>query len=257
VRRAAGAVLALILLTAAARPGAAQDTTAVVRHVLPLDVSKVQPFRRTYDMIVQSRDSTMTIGQREVALGSAAYAGAPAWLVIETRTGLVPAIESLYVSADMRPLHWSSVLGAARLGVEFVGDTIFGATTAPGGRRNIVLGGRPDLIVSTPMVEALLPLLPLSAQWTDSVGVLAVDVASSAVIAAELAVIGEEELQIDSASVRPYWIVALRAETSNVLFWVDKETGAVQRVQQPLPAHVGMLLEYRMRRDSAQASPER
>lgn len=252
-----GALLALTLLTVAARAGAAQDTTAVVRHVLALDVSKVQPFRRTFDMIVQSRDSTVTIGQREVALGSAAYAGAPAWLLIETRTGLVPAIESLYVAADMRPLHWSSILGAARLGVEFVGDSIYGATSAPGGRRNIVLAGRPDLVASTPMIEALLPLLPLSAQWTDSVGVLAVDVASSVVIPAELAVIGEEELQIDSASVRPNWVVVLRAESRNVLFWVDKETGAVQRVQQTLPAHVGMLMEYRMRRDSAQAPPER
>jgi hypothetical protein len=161
VRATGGAVL-LALLLASAHLSAAQDSSAAVRHPLPLDTSRVQPFRRTYDVFVHARDSIVVLGQREVVLSAATYAGLPAWLFVETRTGAVPSIESLYVAPNLKPIHWSSALGPARLGVEFVGDSIYGATTAPTGRRNIVLAGRPDLLVSGAMAEAFLPLLPLA-----------------------------------------------------------------------------------------------
>jgi hypothetical protein len=227
----------------------AQDSTVAARHVLPLDVAKVQPYRRAFDIIVTTRDSAIVIGQREIALTAAEYSGAPAWLIVETRTGLVPSAESLYVAPDMRPLHWSAALGAARLGAEFVGDSIYGATSGPGGRRNLVLqgGGRPDLLVSTPMIEAILPLLPLTASWVDSAAVLSVDLASSAVIPVELTVIGEEDYVVDSATVRSTWVIAVRAGERNVLYWVTKDSAEVLRMQQPLPAHVGQLLEYRIK----------
>lgn len=245
------AFLALGLTAAQGLPASAQDTVAIARHTLALDVSRLQPYRRAFDMVVQTRDTAVVIGQREVTLAPAGYAGALAWLLVETRAGVVPAAESLYVAPDMRPLHWSSALGAARLGVEFTADSMYGATSAPDGRRSIVLSVRPDLLVSTAMIEMLLPLLPLSAQWSDSVALLAVDVASSTVIPGELAVIGEEEIVVDSAATRPFWVVALRVDTRNVLFWVDKHSGEVRRVQQQLPAHAGSLLEFRWRSDPA------
>jgi len=250
------ALAALVLLAAVAKGGAAQDTTvAVARHVLPLDVARLQPFRRAYDMIVHSRDTAVVIGQRELTLSPATYAGNPAWMLVENRSGLVPAVETLYVAPDMRPLHWYSAQGAAQLGAEFVGDTIFGAMRAPGGKQSLVVAGRPDLLVTQGMIEALLPLLPLTSDWTDSAGVLAVDMASGTVIPAELSVIGEEEMLVDSVLARPAWVVALRADSRNVLFWVDKENGVVHRIQQPLPLHVGSLLEYRRRPDAATPSP--
>lgn len=253
---ARGAAIVLALLVGSSEGHAAQDTTAVVvRHVLPIDTSRIRPFRRTYDMFVHSGDSATGIGQREVELTPAIYAGNPAWLVAETRTGMVPAAESLYLALDTRPIHWQSVLGGARLGVEFVGDTIFGAVSAPGSKQSLVLPIRADLLVSQAMTEILLPLLPLTAQWTDSVGVLAVDMAGGTVIPAELAVIGEEQLLVDSLLIRPAWVVVLRADQRSVLFWVDKETGEVLRVQQPLPLHAGSLLEYRVRREPAPAPP--
>jgi hypothetical protein len=257
MKRAAGGVLvALALFAAASRGAAAQDTTAGARHVLPIDASRFQPFRRTYDIVVHSPDSATVVGSREVVATAATYAGAQAWLVVETRTGLVPAAESLYLSPSLRPLHWSSIMGAARLGAEFVGDSVYGATSAFNGKQNIVLGSRRDLLVSVPMIEAVLPLLPLGTTWADSVGVLAVDLASSAIVGAELAVIGEEVFFVDSLTTRPAWVVALRAESRNVLFWVEKETGVVFRVQQPLPVHIGTLLEYRIRQEPTTAPPE-
>jgi hypothetical protein len=110
-------------------------------------------------------------------------------------------------------------------------------------------------MVSLAMIEALLPLVPLSAEWTDSVGVLAVDRGSSTIVPGALAVIGEEEVLVDSLSTRPSWVVALRTDARNVLFWVDKETGAVRRIQQDLPAHVGRLMEMRLRPPAAPPVP--
>lgn len=251
--RVARAVVAS--LTAFAATGSAQDTAQRPRHVLPLEVARLQPFRRSYDIVIQSPDSTFVIGLRDVALMLSTYAGAPSWLLVETRSGAVPSVESLYVAPDMRPIHWSSALGAARLGAQFVGDTIYGATSSPVGRQNIVVRGRPDLLASSAMVEALLPLLPLAVGWVDSVGVLAVDVASASVVPAELIVIGEEDLFVDSMPVRPSWVVALRTEPRYVLFWIDKETGATLRVQHWLYADRGAVLDYRLRPTAPSGPP--
>ena len=250
--RAGSVVLVLALLANFTNTGGAQDTT-VARVGLSFDTTRFQPYRRVYDMIVHTRDSAVTIGQREVALSQAIYAGNPAWLLVETRTGVVAAVESLYVSSAMRPLHWYSVQGSARLGATFVGDTVFGAVSAPAGRQSLIIGARPNLIVSQAMTEAMMTLIPLTANWSDSAGVLAVDIAGGSVIPAELAVIAEEQVIVDSATSRPTWVVALRAESRNVFLWVDRETREIHRVQQALPPHVGLLLEYRRRVDIAPA----
>lgn len=241
------AALALAWLASSASTGDAQDSAAVPRHLLALDVSRVQPYQRLYDMIVHERDSSHVVGQREVVFGQSTYGGNPVWMLVETRTGIVPAVETLYVAPNLRPVHWSSALGAARLGAEFVGDSIFGATTTPGGRRSLVLAGRPDLLVSVAMIETLLSLLPLSPEWIDSAAMLAVDAGAGSVIPAELSVIGAEDLFVDSLLARPAWVVALRSDSGNILFWVDQQSGQVHRMQQTLPAHAGSLLEYRIR----------
>ena len=167
----------------------------------------------------------------------------------------MPAAESLFVAPDFRPVHWSSVLGAARLAVEFVGDSLYGATSAPTGKHNIVLEGRPDLVVSGAMMETLLSLLPLTPSWSDSVAVLAVDAVTSVVMPVELAVVGDGDLPIDTVSTRACWTVALRAGPRHALYWIDKESGAALRVEQPLPARAGTSLEYRVRMDTAVAPP--
>ena len=123
------------------------------------------------------------------------------------------------------------------------------------GKQNLVVNGRPDLLVSGPMLETLLPLLPLTANWVDSVSVLSADLVTSFVIPAELAVVGEEELSVDSSVVRRSWVIALRAGERHVLVWIDKESGAALRVRQPLPLHVGTELEYRLRPDIGTAPP--
>lgn len=249
---AGGALFALALLTLAPEGSAAQDTVPVAtRHFLPIDITRLQPYRRVYEMIVQTQDSATVVGERDVTLSQATYAGNAAWMLVEIRTGAVPAVETLYVAPDIRPLHWHSTLGGATLGVNFVGDTLIGAVSAPPGKQNLIVAGRADLLVSQAMIEMLLPLLPLTSEWTDSANVVAVDMATTSVIPVALSVIGEEDVPVDSVLSRPAWIVALRAESRTILFWVDKESAEVHKAQQPVPAHVGSLLEYRRRADIA------
>lgn len=235
----------MALLSAVGVRGVAQDTVAV-RRAWPIDSAKLRPFHHSYDMLVQVGDSMELIGQRDVSFGPAMYAGAPAWAVVETRTGVVPAVETLFVSTALKPLLLSSALGAAKLAIGFPGDSLYGASGGPGGRHNVVLAGAPRLVASSAMVEALLPLLPLAPDWSDSVSVLLVNQASSSVVPAELAVIGEDYAPRDSSR-STAWVVALRGHGLGVLFWVDKESGAVTRQQQPLPLHGAAMLEYRRR----------
>jgi hypothetical protein len=257
-RRALGTLAILALVVGAGTPLPAQDTV-VARPLFAVDTARLTPFYRAYEMFVQRNDSLHRLGDRTVAFSRGSYAGSPAWVLVETRSGAVVAAESLFLSPGARPLHWNATLGAARLAMEFARDSLFGATSGPAGKQNIVEAGRPDLVVSTAMMEALLPALALTPLWRDSAGVLTVDHVSSSILPAELVVIGEESLrmpgpQTDSltqeAPTRRAWILALRAPARSVVFWVDRDTGAVLRMQQPLPLHVGSLLEYRLRSET-------
>jgi hypothetical protein len=238
------AIIGLVLFGAASASIEAQDSTEVSRPapLLGADTSRVAHLSREYDMFAWMGDSVVSLGSRAVRLDSALHAGVPAWLVVETRTGAVPAAESLYLDRSMRPIQWTGAVGQARLTVAFGRDSIFGGTTGPGGRQTIMLAGGPSLVVSTAMLEALFPLLHWTPYRSDSVQVLVVDHVSSGVTGAELAVIGE-----DSVVGRPAWIVVLRAPARSVLFWIDQETGALLRLQQPLPLNGASMLEYRLR----------
>ena len=250
VRRA---LRALTLLLAGARFLTAQDSTSSRRDSLPLDLQRVTPFVRQYDIVVESRDSIRVIGQRTLALQRGTFAGSAAWVLVETRSGISTAVDSLFITPALRPIHWTSTLGVARLGAQFARDSIYGVTTSPGARQNIIMPAPSDLMVSGAMVEAVLPLLPLAAGWTDSVAILAIDPTSAAVVPAQLIAFGDEMVALDGAPPRPAWVVALRTDPAFVLFWLDRETGAIVRVQQALRG--GAFLEYRLRTAGGSSPP--
>ena len=251
----AGALVALAAGSASAQT-VAQDTVATPRHLLALDLSRLHSFARTYDMVVYAGDSAHVIGQRDVALTTTFYAGQPAWLLLEHRTGIVPAMDSLFLAMDLRPLHWSSELGRSRLGVEFSGDSIFGVAVTPAARRNLILGLRPDLLVSAAMIDVIAGLLPLTADWSDSAAVLAVDAGDALVLPAELAIIGEEPGALGDSTSTGAWLLAVRTERGQMQLWIDKLTGRVLRTEQALPAHVGSRLEYRTKEAQPIAPPQ-
>jgi hypothetical protein len=246
------AIIGLTLFGAGSAAVRAQDSTrsGLRAPLLGADTSRMASFSREYDMFAWIGDSVVSLGTRAIRVDSAMHAGTAAWLIVETRTGAVPAAESLYVSRSVQPVQWTASLGNARLTLAFGRDSIFGGTTGPGGRQTIVLSGGPSLIVSTAMMETLFPLLQWTPYRSDSVQVLVVDHVSSSVIPAELAVIGE-----DSVDARPAWIVVLRAPARSVLFWIDQETGTLLRLQQPLPLNGASMLEYRLRATPAATSP--
>lgn len=250
---AARAVAIAALLGILPRASSAQDS-GPVRHLLWLDLARLQPFAHTYDMCVRFADSTAILGERSVALEPATYAGVDAWLIVETRSGSVPSLDSLVVARDFRPLHWSSTLGPARFVTEFAGDSLLGAVGAGRWRGNVVLATRPDAIATGAMLEAMLPLLPLSATWSDSASVIAVDAASASLLPAEIGVLTVDQLPDSSGSV-PVWVVALRTTRAALVYWVEQATGVPLLIQQALPPpHVGML-EFRLRRPPAPDHP--
>ena len=242
------------MTTLVAAVAQAQDSI-MVRHLLAVDVSRLTSFHRRYDIVVHQGDSATVIGAREVSLQPSELAGANGWLLVERRSGSVPSADSLFLAPDARPVRWSSALGPARLAAAFLGDTLMGATQVGIAKQNLLLAGRPDLLVSGSMVELILGLLPLGDSWRDSAAVLVLDPARREVIAVELAVLVAEELQTDSLVSRPTHVVALRSERQSILYWVDAETGAVLLMQQALPPHVGSLLEYRIRPDTVAVAP--
>lgn len=231
-------------MAGSARLSHAQDTIAQPRHLLALDLARLRPFARSYDMVVHAGDSMVVIGRRDVMLGAATYAGQPAWLLTETRTGIVPAADSLFLASDMRPIHWSSELGSSRLGAEFSADSIFGAVVTPAARRSMILGIPPDLLVSTAMIEALVALLPIAPDWSDSASVLAVDAGDAQVLPAELAMVGEEP-PLAGDTTGGSWLLAVRTDRAQLQLWIDKMRGEVTRIEQTLPAHVGTRLVFR------------
>jgi len=235
-------------------PLAAQDS-ATVRHSLALDVSRLQPFARSYDMIVHHGDSAAVIGTRTLSLQRTFSGGAEAWLIVETRSGAVPSAESLFVAADFRPVRWSATLGPSRLAAAFTGDSVLGAASDGRWKENVLLDAPPDLLVSASMTEVLLPLLPLSETWSDSVTLLTVAAGRAAVLPAELMVVGVEELVVDSVTTMPAWVAMLRSANSQAMYWIERGSGVSARVQVPLPPHTGRALEFRLSPPRTPAMP--
>ena len=209
----------------------------------------MRPFARSYDMLVHRGDSTIAIGARDVSLAATVYAGNPAWLIVDTHTASTVAVtESLYVSPQLRPLHWAASQGLARMAAEFVGDSVYGAVSTPVSRQNLVMAGAPDIVPDAAFAEVLLQAVPLATAWSDSATVVLIDAASHTLAPAQFAVVSEEELASDSTTAaRPVWVVTLRSDSAHIFFWVDKSDGSVLRVLQQLPAHDGSAIEFRRR----------
>lgn len=248
-RRGVKACVALMLLGAVARTATAQDTVATPG--LSPDSTRLRAFQREYEMLAVTGDSMAQLGIRRVSASPAQLGGMTVWLLVETRTGIVPATESLYVSSGGRPLQYSATLGASRLTLAFARDSVLGAVTTPLGRRNFVSATPAGLVPTTAMLEFLVPALSLTADRADSIAVFAVDHETIALARGELAVIGEDVVGVSGspgeAATRPAWIVAARAPgPRTLLVWVDKGDGTVLRMQQPLPVHSASLLEYRL-----------
>lgn len=234
VRRATAVAIVMLAATGSGASGAwAQDAEPVVRHLLPLGYGRVTPFRRVYDMLVQSGDSLVHLGERVVALDTAWLADSSAgWILMESRGGVVPATDSILLAPDLRPIRWTSRTGRASLDVAFSGDSAIGNTQLGAATNRIALLAPPDLILSAAMLEMIAGTLPLSVGWHDSVSVLLAGMASAVPAHAELAVAGEEQIAVvDDCVPRWCWHLVLQSGDNRVQLWVDRESGDIPRAE--------------------------
>jgi hypothetical protein len=216
------------------------DTTA---HRIRIDGSRLQPSQFVYQTTLEQSASTTVVGTRTISVSPATYAGAPAWLLLETRSGdAIPAADSLIVNVgDLRPVHWSSPLGDARLSMEFRGDTAYGATSVPGGRRSIVAAVPSGSLINAAMLETVLRFLPLQTGWEDSAAVMTVSANGNALLPARLSVIGDDRVRVPAGTF-DCWVVAVRADQARGLYWVTKQDPIVVRSTLDVPSLGGAQL---------------
>lgn len=198
-----------------------------------------------YETTLERDNSSTRIGTRTVSDSLGTYAGAPAWILAELRTteGGPVSMDSLFADTlALRPLHWSSTIGTARLAAEFRGDTAYGGTSAPIGRRSIVVGMPRGTIVSAAQLESELRLLPLQTAWEDSASTLFVTLGSTTVLPTRIAVIGEDRVQVPAGEF-DCWVVSVRAaDATRGLYWVTKQDPIVVRSALDVPSMGGAQL---------------
>lgn len=235
------ALAALTSLTSAAR-GQTPVVDSAARRIR-VDASRLQPSEFAYQTTLERDASTTVVGTRTVTMSPTNYAGAPAWLLLETRLDNgIPAADSLITSvSDLRPVHWSSPLGESRLSMEFRGDTAYGATSVPGGRRSIVTVIPAGSMVNAAMLETVLRLLPLQTAWEDSAAVLSVTASGNALLPARLSVIGEDRVRVPAGTF-DCWVVSVRADQARGMYWITKQDPIVVRSTIEVPSLGGAQL---------------
>jgi hypothetical protein len=233
-------VVALTSLRAVGAQVQAGDNTPR-RFRIPAAV--IAPGQYVYETTLERNAGTTVLGTRTVAVSQMLYAGAPVWLLLETRSGDgIPAADSLFAGIiDLHPIHWSSTLGGARLAAEFRGDTVFGATSAPAGRRSMVAAVPSGTMISSAMLETVLRLLPLTTGWEDSTTTLSIALNGNTVIPTRLSVIGEDRVRVP-AGTYDCWVVAVHADAGRGLYWVTKTDPIVVRSVLDVPAMGGAQL---------------
>jgi hypothetical protein len=206
-------------------------------HRFSVSAGTLRPGQFLYQTVLERDASTTPLGSRTVTTAPITYNGTAVWLLLETRTGAgIPATDSLIAdTAALHPIHWNSVVGQARLGIEFRGDTAFGATTAPAGTRSIVMALPTSTIVSPAMLETMLRLLPLGPGWQDSTTTLSVLLGAAALLPTQLSVIGEDRVQVPAGSF-DCWVVSVRAASAHGLYWVTKSDPIVVRSAIDVPS---------------------
>jgi len=237
------ALLALALSATASRAQLPADTVAPPHRIRPT-AATLRPGQFVYQMTLERDVSSLVIGTRTVTVAQSSYAGSPAWLMVESRAGQgVDAVDSLYATMDsLRPIHWGSVQGPSRLAAEFRGDSAFGATAVPGGRRSVITAVPAGTLVSSAMLETVLRGLPLSVAWEDSALTLSITPASNALVPTRLSVIGEDRVRVP-AGMFECWVVAVHAgDQGRGLYWVTKSDPIVVRSALDVPTLGGAQL---------------
>jgi len=243
VGRARNVGCLLLALTALRAAGAQVQAGENTPRKFRIPAAVIAPGQYVYQTTLEQNSGTTVLGTRTIAVSQTTYAGSPVWLLLETRAGDgIPAADSLLTGiVDLHPVHWSSNLGGARLAAEFRGDTVFGATSAPAGRRSMVAAVPSGTMISGAMLETVLRLLPLQTGWEDSTGTLSISLNGNMVIPTRMSVIGEDRVRVP-AGTYDCWVVAVHADVGRGMYWVTKTDPIVVRSVLDVPAMGGAQL---------------
>jgi hypothetical protein len=213
------------------------------------DATTLRPTRYSYELSLTRDGLTEVIGSQTISFHDAVYAGAPSWLILETRDGGgVAGLDSLVASRDrLSPLHWGSSIGQARLAAEFTRDSLYGATSSPLGRKSLVGPAPRGAIASEGMLDGLLQLAPLEVGWTADATLLVADLTGTRLVAARLMVEREEDVTVPAGAFQS-WVVSLRTGNADKWLWVSKEHRMVVRSRQELAQLNGAVLDRALSR---------
>ena len=235
--------LAIAALAIAGSAGAQAPNDSTLHRRLALDATLLRPGEFVYETSLERDASSTILGTRTISVARSTYASSSAWLLLETRSiDALPAAESLFVDpVGLRPMHWSSTLGQARLAMEFRGDTAYGATSAPIARRSMVTTIPSGTFVNAAMLETALRLLPFGTAWEDSAATLSVTLSGQTVVPTRLSVLGEDQIRVPAGTF-DCWVVAVHADASRGLYWVTKRDPMVVRSVLDVPSLGGAQL---------------
>jgi hypothetical protein len=228
----------------AANSLAAQEPGSAGAAHIPVDASALRPGRFIYELALTRDSLTQPFGGQTITFTDATFAGAASWLVLESRSGGgISALDSLVASRDaFHALHWGSTIGQARIAAAFARDSLYGATSSPLGRRTLVGPAPRGAIASEGMLDGLMQLAPIERGWSADATLLVADLTGTRLIAAKLAVEGEEEVTVPAGTFAS-WVVSLRTGNAEKLLWVSKDDRMVVKSSQVLPQLDGAVLE--------------
>ena len=243
----------LLLAVAGATPALAQEPAPAdtVRPPSPLPPAlsivadtTVLPFERpngallrpgatTFDIASARAGQTQSLGVRTVQVSESAFAGMPAWLITEARTGsAVETTDSLYLTrAELSPERWVATSGRSQLAASFAHDTLYGALQSYQGRASFTTGVGPAALVTPGMVERIAELLPLHYGYHALATLVRVELGTPRGMPAELAVDRDEQVTVGGQAV-DCWVLTLRSGTTEERLWVTKEQPRVVKTEQ-------------------------
>ena len=223
---------------------------AVPNALANAPVESLPPFARPNGLLLRPgaltytlssrRDTLVTpLGQRSVVVTETTFAGSPAWLIAESRTGTaVPTTDSLYVArADLSPVRWLATNGKTQLASSFGPDSMYVAMQTYQGRASLVTPLPPGTLLTAGMVERIVEMLPLEVGFRTGATILLFELGMPRAIPAELRVDREEALVLPDRTV-DCWVVILRAGTLEQRLWVSKEGSRVVKTEQGTGAGV-------------------
>lgn len=217
---------------------------AVPNALTGVPVESLPPFARPNGMLLRAgtlvyqlssrRDTLVTpLGQRTVVVTETTFAGAPSWLIAESRTGTaVATTDSLFLArSDLSPVRWLATNARTQLASSFSRDSMFVAMQSYQGRASFLTPLPAGALLTAGMVERIVELLPLEIGFRTGATIVLFEMGTPRAIPAELRVDAQEPLVLTDRTV-DCWVVVLRAGTLEERLWVTRDSPRVVKTEQ-------------------------